>query len=42
MFKQTYAITAMNLKAIPQRLGTSSVIVIGMVTLIRYIAREKP
>src|SRR3546814_19701842 len=34
MFKQTIAITAMNLRAIPQRLGTSSVIVVGIARVV--------
>ncbi|NGY04299.1 ABC transporter permease [Solimonas terrae] len=37
MFKQTLAITAMNLKAIPQRLGTSSVIVIGIAGVVAVL-----
>ncbi|MGH8444786.1 MAG: ABC transporter permease, partial [Solimonas sp.] len=37
MFKQTFAITAMNLKAIPQRLGTSSVIVIGIAGVVAVL-----
>ena len=37
MFKQTVAITAMNLKAIPQRLGTSSVIVVGIAGVVAVL-----
>lgn len=37
MFKQTSAVTAMNLKAIPQRLGTSSVIVIGIAGVVAVL-----
>ncbi|WP_028079736.1 ABC transporter permease [Solimonas soli] len=37
MFKQTYAITVMNLRAIPQRLGTSSVIVIGIAGVVAVL-----
>lgn len=37
MFKQTFAITAMNLKSIPQRLGTSSVIVIGIAGVVAVL-----
>src|SRR3546814_4594969 len=37
MFKQTIAITAMNLRAIPQRLGTSSVIVVGIAGVVAVL-----
>ncbi|MDB5986943.1 MAG: transporter permease [Nevskia sp.] len=37
MFKQTSAVTAMNLRAIPQRLGTSSVIVIGIAGVVAVL-----
>ena len=37
MFKQTTAITAMNLRAIPQRLGTSWVIVIGIAVTVAVL-----
>jgi putative ABC transport system permease protein len=37
MLKQTLAITAMNLKAIPQRLGTSSVIVVGIAGVVAVL-----
>jgi putative ABC transport system permease protein len=37
MFKQTLAITLMNLKAIPQRLGTSSVIVVGIAGVVAVL-----
>ncbi|NKF24075.1 ABC transporter permease [Solimonas marina] len=37
MLKQTLAVTAMNLKAIPQRLGTSSVIVIGIAGVVAVL-----
>lgn len=37
MFKQTAAVTAMNLRAIPQRLGTSSVIVIGIAGVVAVL-----
>lgn len=37
MLKQIYAITLMNLKAIPQRLGTSSVIVIGIAGVVAVL-----
>lgn len=37
MFKQTTAITAMNLRSIPQRLGTSWVIVIGIAVTVAVL-----
>jgi len=37
MFKQTSAVTGMNLRAIPQRLGTSSVIVIGIAGVVAVL-----
>ncbi|MFI4980493.1 MAG: ABC transporter permease [Nevskiales bacterium] len=37
MFKQTAAITSMNLRAIPQRLGTSWVIVIGIAVTVAVL-----
>lgn len=37
MFKQTFAITAMNLRAIPQRLGSSSVIVVGIAGVVAVL-----
>jgi putative ABC transport system permease protein len=37
MFKQTSAITAMNLRSIPQRLGTSWVIVIGIAVTVAVL-----
>lgn len=37
MFKQTFAITGMNLRAIPNRLGTSSVIVIGIAGVVAVL-----
>ena len=37
MFKQTSAVTAMNLRAIPQRLGTSSVIVVGIAGVVAVL-----
>jgi putative ABC transport system permease protein len=37
MFKQTAAVTVMNLRAIPQRLGTSSVIVIGIAGVVAVL-----
>ena len=37
MFKQTSAITGMNLRAIPQRLGTSSVIVVGIAGVVAVL-----
>ncbi len=37
MLKQTLAITAMNLRAIPQRLGSSSVIVVGIAGVVAVL-----
>ena len=37
MFKQTAAITSMNLRAIPQRIGTSWVIVIGIAVTVAVL-----
>jgi putative ABC transport system permease protein len=37
MLKQTTAVTAMNLRAIPQRIGTSSVIVVGIAGVVAVL-----
>jgi putative ABC transport system permease protein len=37
MFKQLYAVTAMNLRTLPQRLGASSVVVIGIAGVVAVL-----
>ena len=37
MLKQTLAVTGMNLKALPQRLGTSSVIIVGIAGVVAVL-----
>jgi len=37
MFKQLIAVTAMNLRTLPQRLGASSVIVIGIAGVVAVL-----
>src|SRR5262245_46959223 len=34
LFRQTYAVTAMNLQTIPQRRGASAVVVVGMACVV--------